>query len=273
MISICTVILNRLEDFAKIFYQSIVESTSKVSEVVIVNVEMDESINNCWEKSGIKFRLVGGKHNAFKIYDPPSFCAQHAYGMHQAIELATNDYLLLSDPDIFFYTQIDDFYLSLMQEYDLKLIGISKPDALAQSIAYFPCIMNLLTKREYLPTKEFMPDFDLGLHSDDKNYQNKLPGKYLYHGTIERYKPLFPNPSGHLETGCNLLVWAKEQNYKWMSFQTPDCHVYYSKYYRSNFKIKNLPNKKILYHASLSAGPHNRIVPFTEAWENYKTGE
>lgn len=265
MISICTVTLNRLQDFLNIFCTSVVESTREVSEVIIINAESEESSE--WTENFIHFRVIGGKHNVFRIGDPTSYCAQHAFGLHQAVELAKNDYVLISDPDIFFYTKIDEFYLNLADKYNLHFVGISRPDAVAQSIVYFPCIMNLFTKKEYLPTKDFLSDFDLGLSWQTENVT--LPGKYFYPGCPVGCKSFFPNPDGHYETGCNLLLWTKEKNYNWLSFQTPDCHTYYTKYYRANFKPK-LPNTKILYHASLAAGPHNRIVPFTEAWNSHK---
>lgn len=258
MITVCTVTLNRLEDFINIFYKSIVESTSNVNEVIVINVELDKSNNKEWTVDGINFRLIGGKHNIFKNDTAASRCAQHAFGLHQGVEMATNDYVLISDPDIFFYTKIDEFYISLMNNHNLNFIGISRPEALSHSITYFPSIMNLFTKKQYLPSKEFLSDFDLGL-------------KYFYPDCPDEYKHLFPNPGGHCETGCNLLIWAKEKNYNWLSFQTPDCHNYYTKYYRTNCKLnKKLPNTKILYHESLSAGPHNKIVPFSNAYKNFK---
>jgi hypothetical protein len=268
MISVCTVTLNKLEPFTKIFCKSIVESTTVVNEVVIINAEMGESINTTWREGKITFRMVGGRHDIFKVCSVTSMCAQHAHGLHQGVELAKNDYVLISDPDIFFYTNIDEFYLKLAHEHDLNFIGISRPDALAQSIGYFPCIMNLFTKKEYLPTRRFLSDFDLGLLSDDNTYQDKIPDRYFYPDTPEKYKSLFPNPTGHYETGCNLLVWAKEKNYNWLSFQTPDCNTYYSKYYKSNFKPKGIPNKKLLYHTWLATLREERFLSFTEAYKN-----
>ena len=269
MISICTVTLNRLEDFLKIFCQSIVESTTLVNEVIIVNADLDSN-DYSWTEKGIKFHVVCGKHDLFSLSSPAALCAQHAYGLHQAIELSNNDYLLISDPDIFFYTKIDDFYLSLMGENNLEFIGVSRPNATSHSITYFPSVMNLFTKKEYLPPKEFLLDCDLGLSFKGNNQPN-LPGVYLYPNCPEEYKSLFPNPDGHYETGCKLLVWTNKKAYNWLSFQTPDCHIYYTKYHRTTFKkTLKLPNIKILYHASLAAGPHNQIVPFTNAWKEYK---
>jgi hypothetical protein len=269
MISICTVTLGALHEFTKIFCQSIVEATTRVSEVILVNPEIAK--NETWEERNITFRLISGKSDLFRHDSAPTtVCSQHAYGLHIGINAATNNHVLISDPDIFFYTKIDNLYLSLMQQHNAQFIGISRPDALAQSIGFFPSIMNLFTKKEHLPNKEFLENFMPKIHFETKEDENKITDKYFYPNTLDEYVQLYPNPDGHFETGCSLFAWTKKNNYKWLSFQTPDCNVYYTKYYKSNFKLNCMPNKKVLFHAWNATKSPERIGLFKEAWNHHE---
>ena len=85
MISMCTVMLDRLQPFLDINIESICNKLSIVKEIVICNVERDKSYYREETICGKTFKYIGGKHNLFHIENPASLCAQHALGLHMCI--------------------------------------------------------------------------------------------------------------------------------------------------------------------------------------------
>jgi len=269
MISLCVVTLDRLEEYLNIFIESVVTKTKQVQEVVIINADQDSSLSKDWTTNDIHFMLRGGTHDVFDCKSHTSLCAQHAYGLHMAEALTTQDYIWYSDPDIFFYDYVDEIYLDLMKKYEVNYIGVSRPQALSNAQLFFPGIMNIMAHRKDLPPAGYPKDLNSWTTVKPRREVDKY---YIWPDTPDRNE--FPNPSGHLETGCNFFLWVKQNNMKWLAFQTLDTHVYNMMYCRSNFKLtEKMPKKKLLYHASLAAGPHNHIVPFKEAFRNFLQGD
>lgn len=273
MISVIVVILDRLQEFLDIFIESIVEKSKHVSEVIVVNVEKPQGDITSWTNHGITFKVIGGSQNIFNLNSPTAFCAQHAFGLHLGLEKATNEYIMFSDPDIFFYSNVDEHYLSLMNEHKLNFIGICRPAALSHSILFFPTIVNCLVKKSNLPPNDFAKHIcpiDKMVTTHNCKEEADVP-TYLYPMAmslmLDEWKTLFPNPTGHYETGSKLFLWGLKNNWRWLSYQTTDQNNYYKNFYRNNFGLKvKLPKEKLLYHESLSSGFPDKINIFKKAY-------
>ena len=89
---------------------------------------------------------------------------------------------------------------------------------------------------------------------------------------VPDHTEMFPNPTGNFDTASYLWLWANQQNWNWLAFQTTDCHTYTSTYYRGNIKIKDrIEKRKLFYHAvSGSIIPWETSEPFTIAYEESK---
>lgn len=258
MISVVTVILDRLAPFLGIFTESLLEKVSLVSEVIVVNVDQS-GIEERWRQDGIDFKLIGGKP-PFECNSPISYCGQHAYGLHVGLEHATNEYIMFSDPDVFFYIDTAEFYASMIEKFNLNFIGVCRPASTAHSTRFFPTLINCMVKKSDLPPndfgKEIIPSYD-------------FPTYFFPMDSVPKeIKNLYPNPDGHYETGTRLYLWAKQQEWRWWAYIAPDCNNYCKSIYRNNFGDKiRFPKEKILYHESLSSGmQHNKIEKFREAY-------
>lgn len=197
----------------------------------------------------------------YKIFINKIKMLGHALGMKSAINKATNNLLFLCDPDIFFYTDVDKFYLDMMDRYNLNYIGASPHLALQYSTKYFPNILCMMTKKNGLPNDDFLKDKIITQDTLCRpacvppNHYYKQPeylsGEYLLGTKIDSVAKDFPNPSGLFDTGVYLWLWAHQQSQNWLSFTPTDIHKYTSKIYRTNLKIKDrLPNNDLFYHAT-----------------------
>lgn len=258
MISLCTVMLDGMEKFLETMIDSLLKRTKLIKEVIIVKVDDEDPTEKKWEQRGVVFRKFGH-------YLDENMLHGHPLGLHQCIERATNEYLLFSDPDIFFCTSVDEFYMDLIKKYELNVIGTSHHAAINQSYTFFPCVMNMIVRKDELPDNQFLkghlrlrPTILRAIPPNEEPNAEKFPlldGKYLTIGPIPEFIDEFPNknPRCHFDVGCNLWLWAKEKNWKWLSFQTMDCHYYWKPHFRSNVKIPKITSKeKLLYHCTAS---------------------
>jgi hypothetical protein len=185
----------------------------------------------------------------------------HALGMHACIEKATSEYIMFCDPDIFFYCPVETLYLDLINKYNLNYIGISHHAALTQAFTWFPCITNSFVRKNALPNKDFLKNeirITGALHinnikSLESQTAEQMDGYWLLQGPIEGLYNKFPNNNlsstyGIFDVGCNLWLWNVEKNWKWLAFQTIDCHIYNTGYNKGNFKIDKIKPQKLLYH-------------------------
>lgn len=268
MLSVVTVTLKRMKPFLDIFIESLLHRCKLVKEVIVVHVEEKPSF--C-EETGI-IKHIGGDQPYWAVDGPTAYCAQHAHGLHVGFQKTTQEYVMISDPDIFFYMAVDEYYLSLIEQHNIHIVGISRPTATAHSIQFFPSIMNFMMKKRDFPSALFATQ----VSPLSKMLNARVPEIPSYFHPINRellteeVKGKFALPEGHYETGCRMFLWAKENNLRWLSFQTLDCNTYQTCFYRNNFGLKEkLPRQRLLYHESLSAGmQHNKIVPFTENYKN-----
>lgn len=249
MISICAVVLDSIKHYEDIFLASILKKTSLVTEVILAKNDSGLSFYEEWEERGIKFKKFGNRDEFTK----GAVCGQqHGYGLNNAIDRATNDLVLLSDPDIFFYSAVDDFYFQLMMKHGLNAVGCSHHSATELGQRFFPWHGNVLLKKSELPTSTWLEG------------ELEVKGKFLLPGAGYSQRATYPNPDGNFDTSSGLWLWSNEQNWKWLSFQTTCANVYSTVYYRTNAKIRTrFDFQNLIYHAVSGAISE-------DGWKNFE---
>ena len=277
MISLVTVFIDTLDKYLPYLEESIIKKTKLINEVLIPRVDTNIAFYKEWTKRGITFKTFGARNSLIMDFHSPALhCLHHALGLHLGIDAAKNNYIMMCDPDIFFLSDLDVFYIDLINRFKLNYIGLSHPAALTQSFTFFPNVLNCLVKKSDLPDDNFLKN-DLTLYTatpEDlhqwKEYDianRYLRGKFLVPSRIPGTEEYFPNPKGYYETGCQLVIWAKQKNWRWLSFQTPDCLNYTSQYARANFKItERIEKRKLLYHVMHGAAMKERFDIYVESY-------
>lgn len=278
MITVCTVIVEPIKSLLDQFLKSIYDNTTEVSNVIVVNADAKTFCQDqirvgkmCITQIDLPVKTYFGK----PLHDLNTGAGiQHAIALNYAINSVTDEYVLLSDPDIFFMTKIDDFYLNLIKEHKLDIVGCSHQDALSHAYRFFPNHVNCMVKRTSLPDKNFLIN-ELKIRNsytsdkDDVIIENETVNAYLLPGKIPGYSHLFPNLDGYYETGCNLWIWATKQKWRWLSFQTADRHVYNTRYFKGSEKFPRMPFIDILYHATHSASFAEERTNFVNKFKEY----
>lgn len=259
MISLATVFVEKTTEYQQVFLRSVLEKTELVSEVMICCVERPSDFREEWTERGIRFVKFGP--SASYAYKPISYhgpSMQHGLGIHACIDAASNDYIFCSDPDVFFYSAVDKIYHNTMDKYKLNYIGCGRHSAGNDCCyGYFPYIHNCMVRRSDLPGPNFMAgeytrrrvEKDIIYHPETG--PEVFPGKFLFPMRIEAYDHYFPYPDRAFDTAMYLYVWAKQKDWRWLSFLTSDRFNYTTQYIRTsdNLKIKErLPFHKLIYH-------------------------
>lgn len=263
MISLCTVILDGLEPFFEVLVNSIITRTKHISEILVAKVDAEDPN---WKTETKRDNIV------IKTFAAPVVDKGygHALGLHAGIARASKEFVMFCEPDLFFYTNVDEFYLDLFNRHELNIIGITHHNACGECSTFFPYPMNLMVKRRALPDENWMKGylkFGRGLHKLEKgtketNLQN-ADGKFLIQGPIPEFQDRFPNqsPGCWFDIGCNLFLWNEDMKGKWISFQTLDTHIYTTKFYKSNFKLKEkFPGQKLVYHQTNCCGGSKQVA-------------
>ncbi len=264
MISLCTVLHTGCKVFIDTMLDSVKRHGTLVKEILIVQIDGDEFYEESWEEGGVTFTRVG--HPVDKLWAGDQIINAiyngHALGLHECIKRSTQEYLMFCDPDVFWYGPLDAIYMDLMERHDLNYVGTSHHAATTQAFTYFPCVTNAMLRRAELPGPDFLRGEIRGFGALHINNIDKpeygamtaLDGYWLIQGPIPGHYDKFPNPglskdSGLFDVGCNLYLWGLENNWRWLSFQTLDCHNYTTAYCRTNFKpLPKLKKEKLLYH-------------------------
>ena len=268
-----------MEDYIHVLGRTISKHCRHVKEVIFAKVDA-YSIGPVrqWRSQGIDFKILD--HPLTTDPDPKNrsfllMVAGHGSGLHHAIDNATQEYVWLTDPDVFLFSSVDDLYLSLMEKHNLGIIGISHFTPQQQCYLDFPCVTNCLLRKGSLPPPEWLAE-ELGIYSGMKPSDKirKLaasPGEYLLPGPNSHYGE-FPSPDGMFDVGFNLWFWGKQNNWKWLSFYRDaglfpinneqygfrDL-VYPMNYtaadYRTNFGLQDdLGQQELLYHRTMAVG-------------------
>ena len=264
MITLCTVVPDNTQtdflykDFADIMIDSMLRNTKFITNVLIASPSYDRNLTEFktireWTIGQIKF------HQFYCPSHQHEF--GHADGLHACIDLATTSHLLFCDPDLFFYSAVDELYLNLMNKYDLQYVGCSHHSAVANAYSFFPYVMNSLVKKEDLPPPTWLKGLlkyrggmlmvNIENPAEDDPSWPEAPGKYLLPSPVPDKWRKLPNlkPNILFDTSVNLCIWGIENNWRWLSFQTIDTHNYSTKYYRGNFKItEKIPLQKLIHH-------------------------
>ena len=253
MITLCSVIPTNYEEYAKTMLSSVVNSTKNITDVLLAQPivgEKNTDIIEEWEESGIKFKKFHAPTNASEH--------GHSLGLHACIDRVKTELIMFCDPDVFLHKGVDTLYLQLMEKYNLHYVGCSHHSAVANAYSYFPYVMNSLVRKKDLPDENFLKGhlkFRNGcimveqLPAEDNG--EPADGKYLISSPVPGYWHKLPNikPNVFFDTSINLCLYAIENNWRWLSFQTPDAHTYTTKYFRGSFKITDkIPSQKLIYH-------------------------
>jgi hypothetical protein len=257
---------------------SIAKMSKLISEVCITVSDV-EDYKDGWTENGIRFSFRGG-NPLVNSTNNTARCIQHAAGLSKAVEAATNDYILLSDPDIFYHTAVDEIFYNLMKKYGLNTVGVSHPAAITQSFTFFPNVIHCLVKKKDLCDETFLREENhLENNKELKSIRNeiaeiskKIKFLNLTPCAVESKKTMYPNPEGHMECGSNLCLYGIIKNWKWLSFQTTDVHNYTTQYFRSNIKIcDKIQRQKLFYHQVGSAGiEHGYLKPFIQLYTEFE---
>lgn len=241
MITLCTVTTKHIDNYVNLLLQNIQKKLKNVSEVVVASNDFPATL---YGSDGVIRTWHPLKENRKGSWG-------HAYGLHECLKFASGKYILFCDPDILFYTCVDEIYLELMNKHSLDLIGISYDNPTIMSFTFFPFIQNLLVKRDWLPPTNYLNGKKRRFHLkvEDMSKLEVVENDYLAPGPIEETWKNYPNTDGSYDTSCNLWQWCQEKKGRWMSFQSLNGFDYITSSYRTNFKLKEkLPNQKLLYH-------------------------
>ncbi len=275
MISICSVTLNTIKHYEKIFLESIIKKTKLVSEVILAQNDSD-TVNEEWEERGVKFRRIAANDVVLKNFGK-TYGHQHGLGLNFAINKATNDCVYLCDPDVFFYSAADEFFYNLMQKHSLDAVGCSHHSATELCGTFFPWHGNIMLSKNKLPDTEWLKT-DLMEAGNDayigpRIYKNRinmglLKGKFLFPALGYNFRSQYPKPEGNFDTGSALWLYAHEKNWRWLSFQTNCVHVYTKLYYRGNIKLKeNFGRDKLIHHAVSGSIEKEKWEPYALAYQ------
>jgi len=239
MISLCTVTLGNVGHYEDILIKSILKHTKLVKEVILAHNDKfpEDYEEREYEERGIKFHRFGSYPGGG--WSPGDL---HAIGLHACLQRATQPYVYWCDPDICLLSNVDEFYMELLQKHNLNVIGGSHHAAATLPMTFFPWHGNILMKKTDLPDSTFL--------AEEVRGEPWISGYWLMCGLGKMYQEEYPNPSGTWDTGSSLYLWAKRNNWQWLAFQTTDTHLYTTNYHRGSFRLKDkLPKQHLFYHA------------------------
>jgi len=273
MVSLVTVTVAPLTELLMdLFIREIKISLKCIKEVVIVEADATVEYDRQWQEDGLRFRKIGMAQPVLNINT--GYSIQHALALHKAIDATTEPYLFITDPDIFFYTAIDQFYLDLMKQHDLNAIGVSHQLATEFCMRFFCCVTNMMVKKADLPPSNWLKGeifFSNAFVLSDAEPCMPADGYYLAPCYIDKYKDFYPYPEGRHDTGCLLWLWALQQKWKWLAFQAPDCHNYLAQYNRGTVKVK-LKHQPLMFHGTSSVMLTHKRDGFLAAYKKFVEG-
>lgn len=277
MITLCSVIYGLNNSYLPHFLENISSKTKLINEISLCNLDYDENYCKTYTVDSInvhEFGLKNTKTIRNKIIWEPigdNICAigasvAHSFAMLQAIEMASNPFVFMSDPDVLFYTSVDQIYYDLIKKYDLKFVGAAHHVGIDYCCRFFPNVVNMLVEKKNLPPKntfDIQAEDLLSMTRISNRYNYLFKDNYLCPGNHRSVIHKYPNPKGHTDTGMLLYAWNEMIQGKWLSFLTPDIHTYSTQFYRTNFNLKSkFPKIKLLHHATHAAFPSDNWIEF-----------
>lgn len=279
MITLCVVVPEHYENYAKIMLDSVFKFLNLISKIYIAvpTSEPNETIISREFKHGKEILKFTAPTKDVIMFG-------HSIGLHACLDKVETEYTMFSDPDIFYMYNADELYLELKNKFNLDYVGCSHHSATSNAYGFFPYLMSSLVKTNDLPPKNWMQGHLKyrgsclmleNLNKEEEISYEIADGKYLLPGPIPEFSHKLPNvkPTVLFDTGNSLCLYGMEQNWKWLSFQTSDCHLYTNKYYRTSSSLKvreKFPPHNILWH-SVRSGPEalgEKYKEFTHDFSN-----
>lgn len=262
MVSLVTVVHRYLEDASMLqfgngrfrFWEDILldsierYASSVISEIIIVYVTKPH-VRERTHVGNIPIRRIELTDNSSRL--------GHSCGLHAGLEVATGEYVMFCDPDVFFLSDVPQFYIDVVKNLGLFSIGVSHHVPQNQAYETFPCVVNFMMRRDQFPPSNWLNgcvvDRYPGLTRETLSIPGTLmDGKWLVHGPPVGYWDQFPLPSGLFDVGCNLWLWNKQNAGKWLSFGGSEINnharLYIANNYHTNFTFTSPWGQKLLYH-------------------------
>ena len=205
------------------------------------------------------------------VAKPPLGATGHANGLHAAIEKSTSEYIMFCDPDAFFFSDVPKFFVEALNKLDLFIVGINHHMPLHQAYEEFPCVINMLMRRDKLPPKGWLSNSIFwrypGLLVDDLSQPSvPMPDLWLMFGPpVNRWQE-FPKTNGLYDVGCNLWLWNKENNGRWLSFGASvinnHARLYVANNYHTNFSFTSPWSQRLLYHKTANGEDNDFIEEY-----------
>lgn len=161
MISLVTVAYKPTppDELVEVFLKSLKNMATQIKEIIIVHGRskipflIEKKIGNI----NIK-QIAPTPHIINHNSQEKSLYFEHSLAMHFGINQTTEPYIMMSDPDVIFYTKgFDEYYLNLYNKYNLNIIGVSHYHHSDQPFYLnFPTIINCLIKKEKLPNSNWL---------------------------------------------------------------------------------------------------------------------
>lgn len=232
MISVCTAAQNPAAE--EYFLPSVTRMTD-VGEVIIC-YQSDEFVRPDENYNGVRIRRIAALQGGILFPKAnirlPLSGYYHALSLHESIDLAEGDYIMLSDNDIFHMYDTTKMYLEVM-EAGADIVGVQHYAPEINCYAEFVTVINCMMKRESLPDKDFLKgelklknslmlaDQHLQWHTapPPENDEGLFDGKWLLQGFIEKYAHDFPYKYQTFDVGCNLWIWVQQQKLNWLAFR------------------------------------------------------
>jgi hypothetical protein len=278
-ISVLSVLVHSDLRFAKLWLRSLRECSERVGELLLADVnptrteeQVRAEVEAAW----------GGKASVFPVSCKDS--VGHPVGLHRCLDAATGEYVLFSDPDVFYYMPgFDSFMVRRHEENGLLLSGVTHWSLWGHAYQEFPCVIQMLARRADLPPRDFLKGkLVLGgsAHVDIARTQKRDgsgDGLWLTRGAVRENLALYPKPDLLYDTGTNLFVWCHQRQGRWLAY-TGKKPVKWNRFYRTrnhnNFGLKDdFGNLPLLYHQGRSSRENCKDDMFREyraEWERRK---
>jgi hypothetical protein len=267
MISVCTVVKSKEDKMVDIMINSILRYSPLIREIIISDATGHETSEET--TCGVTIKRVFGPKVDYDVHE-------HALGLHAALDCATQKYVMFSDPDVFFCMDVGRYYLDLIQRYNLNIVGIQHYETCNQCYATFPTVINCMVEKATLPDQNWLEgdvkrrlQVCFAKHREVVEDYPLEPGKYLLWGP-NRFWYLFPLQKRLYDVGCNLWLWNRERNGRWMSFGHRN-NLYYTCMFATNFPLDGVVDEKTILH-HLRGGSHinkDNLAYFKKLWNKH----
>ena len=260
MISVCTVVDKPQDAYYPLFLRSMLERSSGLITNVYVALVSDTAFPEPREWSEQCGNVTITYFDFWTTPHPHWISYKHSLGLHSCLDRVKTKYVMLSDCDLFFIApDFDEFMLETFQQNDLSILGVEMYKASAwyqfhPCYGKFPSVHNCLLRMDNLPPPEMFAGKLRRITWPLIGFNNErgpifTENYFLVCGCIPEYHNLYISPDGHYDTGCNLYLWNKLTNGKWLTFYPGWKHVPVSSY-ESNVRaiVPTCKNAHLLYH-------------------------